>query len=216
MKTIFKRAAATATGSVLLLSQLAATAVVNFDVAAADTTAMDKAWVIDVPVEETLKVTAITDGSTVNEITSSVVAGESNKDFETAILAIAGSSAVTSTASSAGVKKAIENALASTPIIDAATAAELVAGISDEATITVDDGEAVITLDCDEIGTAAGKVIEEMVRRGGCDLKDDAGNAIVIDWSSFSVKGTATVKATYTYDKNISYAVSFTDEKGTT
>jgi len=216
MKTFFKRTAAAATGSVLALTQLAATAVVN--VSAAESKTWDKAWVIDVPVEETVKSTAIVDGDTVKEITESVVAGESqwNSDFEAAILAIAGTDDVSTTAATTAAKNFVKRQLTSTSYVDAETAQELVDAVSGTANIVVGDGTAKITLDVAECGEAVGQVIENVLtKRGGVSLLDDAGNKIAIDWSAFKVSGQIIVDVTYDYSKNVSYAVTFVDEKGT-
>ncbi|MBR6420698.1 MAG: hypothetical protein IKS42_10205 [Oscillospiraceae bacterium] len=216
MKTFFKRTAAAATGSVLVLTQLAATAVIN--TSAAESKTWDKAWVISVPVEETLKSTEVVEGDTVKEITSSVVAGESqwNNDFEAAILAIAGGDSATATSGVSAVKTTVKNLLAGTPYADAETAQAIADAISSTAVAKIADGKTVVTVDVAECGTAVGAMIETAMRRAGCKMLDDAGNPIVVDWSAFKVSGTVTAEVTYTYDKNISYKVSFTDETGTT
>ena len=216
MKTFFKRTAAAATGSVLVLTQLAATAVIN--TSAAESKTWDKAWVISVPVEETLKSTEVVEGDTVKEITSSVVAGESqwNNDFEAAILAIAGGDSATAASGVSAVKTTVKNLLAGTPYADAETAQAIADAISSTAVAKIADGKTVVTVDVAECGTAVGAMIETAMRRAGCKMLDDAGNPIVVDWSAFKVSGTVTAEVTYTYDKNISYKVSFTDETGTT
>ncbi len=216
MKTFFKRTAAAATGSVLVLTQLAATAVIN--TSAAESKTWDKAWVISVPVEETLKSTEVVEGDTVKEITSSVVAGESqwNNDFEAAILAIAGGDSATATSGVSAVKTTVKNLVAGTPYADAETAQALADAISSTAVAKIADGKTVVTVDVAECGTAVGAMIETAMRRAGCKMLDDAGNPIVVDWSAFKVSGTVTAEVTYTYDKNISYKLSFTDETGTT
>lgn len=216
MKTFFKRTAAAATGSVLALTQLAATAVIN--TSAAESKTWDKAWVISVPVEETLKSTEVVEGDTVKEITSSVVAGESqwNNDFEAAILAIAGGDSATAASSVSAVKTTVKNLLAGTPYADAETAQAIADAISSTAVAKIADGKTVVTVDVAECGTAVGAMIETAMRRAGCKMLDDAGNPIVVDWSAFKLSGTITAEVTYTYDKNISYKVSFTDETGTT
>ena len=216
MKTFFKRTAAAATGSVLALTQLAATAVIN--TSAAESKTWDKAWVVSVPVEETLKSTAIVEGDTVKEITSSVVAGESlwNNDFDTAMLAITGGETVSQTAATTAAKNAVKNFLASTSYCDAETAQALADAISATADVKLGYDTTVVTLNIAECGTSVGTVIENAMRRRGCKLLDDAGNAIAIDWSAFKVSGTVNVEITNSYDKNVAYKVTFTDETGTT
>ena len=106
MKTFFKRTAAAATGTVLALTQLAATTVINVN--AEETSKWDKAWVVNVPVEDAVASEQIVVDGTVQEVTSSVKVGEStwNNDFQTGILAIAGSGAVDTKASASALQKA--------------------------------------------------------------------------------------------------------------
>ena len=214
MKTFFKRTAAAATGTVLALTQLAATTVINVN--AEETSKWDKAWVVNVPVEDAVASEQIVVDGTVQEVTSSVKVGEStwNNDFQTGILAIAGSGAVDTKASASALQKAVKLALEKSGYADAETAHAIADAVSSQADVKVDDGETVITIDIANCGKDFGVVIENMMRKTGCKLQDDLGNKIEIDWTSFVVKGTVTIDVTYTYDKNISYAVTFTDEDG--
>ena len=214
MKTFFKRTAAAATGTVLALTQLAATTVINVN--AEETSKWDKAWVVNVPVEDAVASEQIVVDGTVQEVTSSVKVGEStwNNDFQTGILAIAGSGAVDTKASASALQKAVKLALEKSGYADAETAQAIADAVSSQADVKVDDGETVITIDIANCGKDFGVVIENMMRKTGCKLQDDLGNKIEIDWTSFVVKGTVTIDVTYTYDKNISYAVTFTDEDG--
>jgi hypothetical protein len=81
MKSLFKRVLASATGSVMLLSQMAATAV---NTTAADATVLDKAWLTEVPTDGEVPalddLAIFVDGEAFNDMAKLLVAAEAEED----------------------------------------------------------------------------------------------------------------------------------------
>ncbi len=81
MKSLFKRVLASATGSVMLLTQMAATAV---NTTAADATVLDKAWLTDVPTDGEVPslddLAIFVDGEAFNDMAKLLVAAEAEED----------------------------------------------------------------------------------------------------------------------------------------
>ena len=81
MKSLFKRVLASATGSVMLLTQMAATAV---NTTAADATVLDKTWLTDVPTDGEVpsldELAIFVDGEAFNDMAKLLVAAEAEED----------------------------------------------------------------------------------------------------------------------------------------
>ncbi len=222
MKSLFKRAFATATSSVLVFSQLAATAV-NTN-AADQPLVVDKALALKVPFEDELDaLTTYLDPIEVNEEETEATFAEGtetvndlhskwNDEFESAMLSVLGSKdSLTREQGTGKFKNAVKTALTKTKRLDEAEIDALVAAIADTATVVIDaDGKATGTIALSNVGPTIGQISVEKLEKRGTDFK---GN--YPDWSSFVVAGTLIVEADYgDYDKTVDYPDRLVDQHG--
>ena len=219
MKSIFKRVLATATGSVLFVSQLAATGI-NINAAdSASGTILDKAWITDVPVDtELFPLPAIDELPVViegEESTAEAVQwGESiwNDQFHTAINTIVGDKDfVEKSFVGQKVRNLVIRNLANTTYFTKAEATELANGVSVlDVKVAVDKATAEISID--GVNERIGAVAEDALTRRGIKFVNADGDPVVIDWNKFPLFGAGFVEVDYSkFDKTATYNVTFTD-----
>ncbi|HBI84890.1 MAG TPA: hypothetical protein DDX71_01175, partial [Ruminococcus sp.] len=233
MKSFFKRTLASATGTALILSQAAAVAV-NITANAADDKPIivDKQFLLNVPIDpdqplkglvpgdEELGLPEITRaGDELNSVADASLVMHSDwaELAETKLAMLTEDKAdVSATVSSAKVKEAFKNHAMRyiEKYASEATVDELLAKAGEEVTATIDkDGKAVIELEIAEAGPNVGYHLIEKLDKG--DYLNLAG--ITVDWSNFSIKGTAIINAQVNFaDKSVSYEVAFKAEDGKT
>ena len=215
MKSLFKRVLASATGTVLVLSQLAA---VNINAADnASDLVINRAWLTEVPNNELDNVTVealpvVLEGEEASG--TSILAGTSdwNNRLESAVLAVTGDAAsVTKTTLANAVKDAIKKRLYTTRYFSEEQAQRAVDLLTDiDVTINA-DGTATATLEFSEASALFGEIAEQNWEEDGFNAAGD----IDIDWSGFSLTGTATIDVDFSaYDKTATYNVTIND--GTT
>ena len=219
MKSLFKRVLATATGSVLLVSQLAATGI-NINAAdSASGTILDKAWITDVPVDtELFPLPAIDELPVVIEgdesAAEAVPWGESiwNDQFHTAINTIVGDKDfVEKSFVGQKVRDLVIRNLANTTYFTKAEATELANGVSVlDVKVAVDKATAEISID--GVNERIGAVAEDALTRRGIKFVNADGDPVVIDWNKFPLFGAGFVEVDYSkFDKTATYNVTFTD-----
>ncbi|MBR3267649.1 MAG: hypothetical protein IKI58_02820 [Oscillospiraceae bacterium] len=192
MKSLFKRTLATATGSVLALSQLVSVAA-TVNVSAADTLPVDKAFVLNVPVDTKapLKAEQVSDWSDQLEAKFTELGDNYTVQF--------GTQRVKKQAKEFLVKHASK--YMSSEDMDA-----LLAKIASTGTaVTNMDGSYTITLECDEVGDVIGEIFQNLYSEG----------KVPVDWTQFSVKGKLVVKGKINFaDKTATYGLVLIDETG--
>ena len=209
MKSLFKRVLASATGTVLVLSQLAA---VNIN--AADTASdlvLDRAWLTDVPVDELPTVDelpVVIEGEAAE--VESLTWGESiwNSKFETAVLSITGDASVTKTTVATKIKDAIKRRLKDTSYFTEEQAARAVDLISDADVTLNSNGTAQVVVNLSEASALFGEIAEQEWEKDGFN----ANGEVDVDWSGFSITGTAIIDVDFRdYDKTATYNVTIND-----
>lgn len=209
MKSLFKRVLASATGTVLVLSQLAA---VNIN--AADTASdlvLDRAWLTDVPVDELPTVDelpVVIEGETAE--VESLTWGESiwNNKFETTVLSITGDASVTKTTVATKIKDAIKRRLKDTSYFTEEQAARAVDLISDADVTLNSNGTAKVVVNLSEASALFGEIAEQEWEKDGYN----ANGEVDVDWSGFSITGTAIIDIDFSdYDKTATYNVTIND-----
>jgi len=209
MKSLFKRVLASATGTVLVLSQLAA---VNIN--AADTASdlvLDRAWLTDVPVDElpTVDELPIVIEGEAAEV-ESLTWGESiwNSKFETAVLSITGDASVTKTTVATKIKDAIKRRLKDTSYFTEEQAARAVDLISDADVTLNSNGTAQVVVNLSEASALFGEIAAQEWEKDGFN----ANGEVDVDWSGFSITGTAIIDVDFSgYDKTATYNVTIND-----
>ncbi|MBQ5334870.1 MAG: hypothetical protein J6Z45_02875 [Oscillospiraceae bacterium] len=219
MKSLFKRVLATATGSVLLVSQLAATGI-NINAADdASGTVLNKEWLTDVPVDtKTFPLPGIDELPVVIEgeetEAEAIQWGESiwNDQFESAINTIVGDKDfVEKTFFGKKARDIVVRNLARTTYFTEAEAEELTNGVS-VADVKVSSGKATAEISIDGVNDRIGAVAEDALTRRGIEFVNADGAPVVIDWSKFPLYGSGTVEVDYSkFDKTATYNVTFTD-----
>ncbi len=209
MKSLFKRVLASATGTVLVLSQLAA---VNINAAdSADDLVLDRAWLTDVPVDELPtydQLPIVIEGET--EEVEPLTWGESiwNDKLETAVLSITGDASVTKSTAVTKIKDAIKRRLKSTRYFNEDQASRAVDLITDAEVTLTKDGKAQVVVNLNEASALFGEVAEKNWEEDGFNAAGD----VVIDWSGFSISGTAIIDVDFSdYDKTATYNVTIND-----
>ncbi|MBQ3940989.1 MAG: hypothetical protein II723_07745 [Oscillospiraceae bacterium] len=223
MKSLFKRVLATATGYVLLVSQLAATGI-NINAAdSASGTVLDKAWLTAVPVDEAT-IPAIDALPVVIEgedaaAAGSVQWGESvwNDDLETAMNTVLGDKdSVSASFFGAKARELVIRNLARTSYLTRAEATEFVNGFSNADVKVTSAGKLIAEMSVDGVNERVGSVAEDALTRRGIKFVNEDGDPVVLDWNKFPMSGTVTVEVDYSkFDKTASYNVVFTDGKKT-
>lgn len=203
MKSIFKRTLATATGSVLALSQLLSVANVNISAADTKTLKIDAASILSVPFEETNPLAAHQSSDWADKVESKFIELGSH-DFSYSSQKIKNQIAKT-------LKKNGFAKYMSSEDVDA-----LVAKIDKEVKgHTEPDGSFSASISYDDMGDVIGDIMQKLYTNSGEALKDDAGNPIVIDWSAFDVKGKIVVEGKFDFEnKTVDYTTKVVDELG--
>ena len=203
MKSIFKRTLATATGSVLALSQLLSVANVNISAADTKTLKIDAASILSVPFEETNPLAAHQSSDWADKVESKFIELGSH-DFSYSSQKIKNQIAKT-------LKKNAFAKYMSSEDVDA-----LVAKIDKEVKgHTEPDGSFSASISYDDMGDVIGDIMQKLYTNSGEALKDDAGNPIVIDWSAFDVKGKIVVEGKFNFEnKTVDYTTKVVDELG--
>ncbi len=229
MKQIFKRTLATATGSLLVLSQIAATAV---NISAADTTAgdkltVDRGFIVDVDlvdseiqsyVDETFDLTTIEDSekpvaaATHENAPHSLWASEL-ETYITQQLGEGGSREV----ATAGAKTYVKKALLKVGYVEEAQAQAIVDALADTAKVEFgEDLSATVTMSCDDIGETAGDILINVAEAKGVEMVTDKGEPIVIDWKDLHISGKIVVTGKLDpATKTVTYSAVVTDEANT-
>ena len=219
MKSLFKRVLATATGSVLLVSQLAAT---GLNITAADDasgTVLDKAWLTDVPVDTKLfplpaidELPVVIEGEETEA--EAIQWGESiwNDQFESAINTIVGDKDfVEKSFYGQKVRNLVVRNLKNTSYFTETEAKELANCVSvADVKVAVDKATAELSIDGEN--EIVGSVAEDALTRRGIKFVNADGKPVVIDWSKFPMFGAGFVEVDYSkFDKTATYNVTFTD-----
>ena len=215
MKSLFKRVLATATGSVLLVSQLAATGI---NINAADTP-LDKAWLTDVPVDTDLfplpgidELPVVIDGEETEA--EAIQWGESiwNDQFESAINTIVGDKDfVEKSFYGQKARDLVIRNLANTSYFTQEEATTLANCVS-VADVKVSSGKATAEISIDGENEIVGSVAEDALTRRGIKFENADGAPVVIDWNKFPMFGAGFVEVDYSkFDKTATYNVTFTD-----
>ncbi len=224
MKSLFKRVLATATGSVLLVSQLAATGI-NINAAdSASGTVLDKAWLTDVPVDtDVCPLPAIDELPVVIEGEESdaeaVQWGESdwNDQLESAMNTLLGDKdSVQASFFGAKARELVIRNLARTSYMTRAEATAFVNGFSNADVKVAAPGKIIAVMSVEGVNEIVGSVAEDALTRRGIKFVNADGDPVVLDWNKFPMTGEVTVEVDYSkYDKTASYNVVFTDGKKT-
>ena len=219
MKSLFKRVLATATGSVLLVSQLAAT---GLNITAADDasgTVLDKAWLTDVPVDTKLfplpaidELPVVIEGEETEA--EAIQWGESiwNDQFESAINTIVGDKDfVEKSFVGQKVRNIVVRNLKRTSYFTETEAKELANCVSvADVKVAVDKATAELSIDGEN--EIVGSVAEDALTRRGIKFVNADGKPVVIDWTKFPMFGAGFVEVDYSkFDKTATYNVTFTD-----
>ncbi|MBR6107625.1 MAG: hypothetical protein IKQ39_06415 [Oscillospiraceae bacterium] len=205
MKSLFKRTLATATGSVLALSQLVSVAnVVNISAEDSTLPPVDKSYVLSVTFDKEDPLAAGQTSGWADDVES--------KFLELQDHTYSYSSQKVKNALARELKK--EKGLAkylSSEDIDA-----LVGQIAPQITgKTSADGSFSAELTINEIGDIVGDITQDLYTETGVNLHDDAGDPIVVDWSAFKMSGKIVVSGKVNFDeKKITYETTIIDETG--
>ncbi len=192
MKSLFKRTLATATGSVLALSQLVSVAA-TVNVSAADTLTVDKAFVLNVPVDTKapLKADQVSDWADLLEAKFTELGDSHSFKFGTQ-------------KAKSRVKAFLEKN--ASKYMSAEDMDAVLAQIAAKGTLVTNmDGSFTATLACGEIGDIVGPAVQELY---------SAGNAKV-DWTQYRVSGQVVISGKFDFaNKSVSYETTLIDETG--
>lgn len=203
MKSIFKRTLATATGSVLALSQLLSVANVNISAADTKTLKIDAASILSVPFEETNPLAANQSSDWADKVES--------KFIELGSHSYSYSSQKIKNEAAKILKKDGFSKYLSSEDADALVAqfAPQVIGKTEA------DGTFSAELSINEIGDIVGSITQNLYTNSGAALKDDDGNPINVDWSGFKMSGKIIVSGKFDFEnKKVAYETTIIDENG--
>ncbi len=192
MKSLFKRTLATATGSVLALSQLVSVAA-TVNVSAAETLVVDKAFVLNVPIDQEapLKAEQVSDWSELLE--AKFIELGDNHSFQF------------------GTQRAKDRVKAflernATKYMSSEDIQAVLSKIAAKGTaVTNSNGSFTVTLACGDVGEIAGTVVQNLYSQG----------QVPIDWTQFHLSGQAVINGQFDFaNKTLSYELTLIDETG--